>query len=147
MIERMNSRKRDLVKNIDKPLVAGVLMLIVFAIALTAGVSIFYLGEDIAGGVEELTRDPDGPVGVCGIFMLIFGAGLLIGGICAIKKVYWGIALLASILGIFTIGPYYLGSILSIAALLLLMLSRDEFTRKGRSFSFSPGTAKNRWHR
>ncbi len=144
--ERMNSQKRDPLKNIEKPLVAGIMMIIVFVIALIAGGSIFYLGEDIVGGADEWMPDEHSPIGVCGVFMLIFGTSLLIGAVCAIKRVYWGVALAGSLLGIFTIGPYYLGSILSTVAFLLLVMSKDVFNTRGRSDSFGPPTAKNRWH-
>ncbi len=142
----MNSQRRASIHNIDKSFIAGILMIIVFLIALGSSGSIFFMGEDMVGGLDEWFRDDFGALQACGILLLVFGIISLIGSVCAIKHVSWPMALIASILGIFTIGPYYLGSILSVAALLLIIMSKDEFRIGGRSDSFAPPTAKNRWY-
>ena len=53
----------------------------------------------------------------------------LIGAIFCFMKKYFIVALISSIFGIFSIG-FFIGSILSIVALIIILLSREEFGRK-----------------
>ena len=119
-----------------KPMIAGVLMILAFILAVFNAASFLFLDinvgnvEDQVG--EQISSDLVNTVlNVCGAITLIFGLFLLIGGIFAIKRVHWMIALIGSILGLFTIGPMFTGSILSLVALILLFLAKDEFKGKG----------------
>jgi len=93
-------------------MIAGILMIIVFLMAIIGAGDLIYL-------------------------ILIFGVILLFGALCAIKLVYWPVAVIASVLGMFlgtfAIGPYYLASILSLAAFLLLIMSGGKFTPVSKS--------------
>lgn len=63
---------------------------------------------------------------VCGVLILLFSIMALIGAICAfLRKNFW-LALLGAACGIFTIG-LVIGFFFSIAALILLLLSRESF--------------------
>ena len=119
-----------------KPMMAGILMILAFLLAVFNAASFLFLDinvgnvEDQVG--EQISSDLVNTVlNVCGAITLIFGLFLLVGGIFAIKRVHWMIALIGSILGIFTIGPMFAGSILSLIALILLFLAKDEFKGKG----------------
>ncbi len=121
----------------NKPLIAGVLMIIVFILAVVAAGQIFFLDMD-AVNLEELEGREEFSVelvetimNVCGAIILILGVFLLIGGFLAIKRIHWGVALAASIAGVFTIGPLFIGSVLSLVALVLIFMSKDEFNGKG----------------
>ena len=46
----------------------------------------------------------------------------------ALRRRMWGLALVGSILGLFTIGYFGLSSLLSLIALIVLVMSKDEFT-------------------
>ena len=59
-----------------------------------------------------------------GVILSIFP---ILGGIFALKSKMWGIALVGGILGLFTIGPVFISSILSLIAIILLAMSRGEF--------------------
>lgn len=142
--DMMRSQEGSLLKNLDKPIIAGSFMIIIFVISIFAGGNLIYLGKDIVGRGNWVRDTFSGAYQVCGFLILIFGMALLLGAICAIKQVYWPIAFGASILGIFTIGPYYLGSILSIVALILLVISRGKFRQTGRSSAKGPPTARSR---
>ena len=52
---------------------------------------------------------------------------VIISGILALKKIRWGIAILFSLLGFFTIGMFFISTVLSIVGLVLLFLSKHEF--------------------
>ena len=117
-------------------MMAGILMILAFILAVFNAASFLFLDinvgnvEDQVG--EQISSDLVNTVlNVCGAITLIFGLFLLVGGIFAIKRVHWMIAVIGSILGIFSIGPMFAGSILSLIALILLFLAKDEFKGKG----------------
>src|SRR3989304_5163786 len=65
---------------------------------------------------------------VCGAIGIIFGLIALIGGVMALQRKKWSLALIGSILGLFTIGfVVFEASILSLVALILLAISKNEF--------------------
>ncbi len=112
------------IKKSYMPLIAGVLMTIVFLMAFVSRGSIFYHGEDTIGDVDAAFDDNQ----VCGTLLFVFGGILVVGAICAFKRVYWGVTMIASLIGILTIGPYY--------------LSRGKFGLQGKSSSWSASTHK-----
>ena len=97
-------------------LVAGVLAMINFAILIAAG-----------SGFESLFPGLGSILAVCGIIGMIFSILALLGGVLAIMRKMWGLALVGSILGLLTIGPLFVSSILSLVALILIAISREEF--------------------
>lgn len=62
----------------------------------------------------------------CSIVIVILSVFPLLGGLFAVKRKYFGIAAIGAVLGIIATG-FFVGSILSIIALILLTLSRNEF--------------------
>ena len=111
-------------------------MIIAFLIAILTASGVFFLDLDTMDFEDEIGEelDPDlfdTVLNVCGVLILIFGIFLMIGGIFAIKRVHWSISMLGAILGLFSLGPWFFGSILSFIALILLFLSKDEFKREG----------------
>ena len=65
---------------------------------------------------------------VCGLIGITFSAFALLGGIMAIQRKMWGLALVGSILGLFIIGPVFISSLLSLIALILIAITHREFT-------------------
>ena len=77
-----------------------------------------------AGGVaaEAPSQLQGGAIGI------IFGLIALIGGVMALQRKKWSLALIGSILGLFMIGLVVLeASILSLIAIILLANSKNEF--------------------
>jgi hypothetical protein len=72
----------------------------------------------------------------CSIIIIILSIICLIGAICAWKRKHFDIAIVGSIIGIFTIGIFFVGAILSIASLIILFYSKEEFEngKKGKRF-------------
>lgn len=146
----MRSNRSPSKKESKKPMIAGVLMIIVFLMAMITASGMFLFDTDALTDIEEIEEEigedldvelVETAMDVCGALILVFGIVALISALCAIKRIYWGLALLGSILGIFTIGPWFLGSILSIAALILLIMSRDSLSKdkeENQSFTTSP---------
>jgi hypothetical protein len=88
---------------------------------------------ELTDGSETIERGEYPPWGlisgfiiVCAFLVVIFSVIALIGGIFAIKRKKFGLAVAGSILGIFTI----IGAIFSIIALFILIISRKEFRRE-----------------
>jgi len=117
-------------------------MIVAFVLAIISASEFFFLDlgtidwEEQLEDEDEIEDDIDEDfietvVNVCGAIILISGLFLLIGGIFAIKRIHWGVALLGAILGVFTIGPWFLGTVLSLVALVLIFLSKEEFKGKG----------------
>ncbi len=81
-------------------------------------------------GDDELERGTSTPFAIiegflviCGALIIIFSIFAMIGAVHAFRRKSWKIALLGSILGLFTI----FGTLFALIALLIIALSRDEF--------------------
>lgn len=72
----------------------------------------------------------------CSIIIIILSIICLIGAISAWKRKHFDIVVFGSIIGIFTIGIFFIGTIFSIISLILLFYSKEEFEdgKKGKSF-------------
>jgi len=66
---------------------------------------------------------------VCGSIMIVFSIFAIIGGICALRRRHFALALTGAILGIFTFGFYVFAPILGIIATILIAISGDEFEK------------------
>ena len=72
----------------------------------------------------------------CSIILVIFSVFALLSVIACIKREYFDIAVAGSAIAIFSFGFFFIGSILSIIALIFILKSRDEFKNgnKGKIF-------------
>jgi hypothetical protein len=114
------------------PLVAGILLIGAGLLGLFTWTSALALDSSMLQSVLPA----DAPITIeqlqsilvtCGIIGCILSVFALIGGIVAVKRKSWGLAIVGGILGIFTIGPIFLGSIISLVGLILVAVSRKEF--------------------
>jgi hypothetical protein len=114
------------------PLVAGILLIGAGLLGLFTWTSALALDSSMLQNVLPA----DAPITIeqlqsilatCGIIGCILSVFALIGGIVAVKRKSWGLAIVGGILGIFTIGPIFLGSIISLVGLILVAVSRKEF--------------------
>jgi hypothetical protein len=64
---------------------------------------------------------------VCFVLILIFAVFALIGGVMAMQRKSWALALIGAIFCMFCIGPIYISSILGLIGLILVVISKDEF--------------------
>ena len=64
---------------------------------------------------------------ICGGIFIVLSIITLLGGVMALRRRMWGLALVGSILGLFIIGPVFVSSLLSFIGLIILAISRDEF--------------------
>jgi len=63
---------------------------------------------------------------VCGALIAIFSIFAILGGIMALQRKMWALALVGSILGIFSWG-YFISSILCLIGMILIAVSKNEF--------------------
>ena len=99
-----------------KPTTAGVLCIIAGSIAVLAGMVVALLGLFV-GGFFGLPWP-----GLFGIPSLMFGIVAIVGGIFALKRQVWGLALTGSICALF--GPWV---ILGLLAIIFVSLGKGEF--------------------
>lgn len=113
-----------------KSLLAGILLMVSGVLGLFLWLSIFffdtsnfysilYSQQKIWFSLEDLQVW----FTTCGIIGIIFSLFSLLGGLLAIKRKLWGLALLGGILGLFTLS----GSITALIGLILVVLTRKEF--------------------
>ena len=123
-------------KNIKsyKPLIAGIFLIIagVLGIYTWVSTSLFDISTiDPAifeqTGVEITIEQLQEILGICSIIGVIISIFPILGGILSIKRKMWGFTIVMSIIGLFTIGPVLVSSILSMIALILIALSKNEF--------------------
>jgi hypothetical protein len=109
--------------------IAGLLLFVVAILDIITGVYNMAVGSSLDPVALEGfgTIDLAGYVMCCGTLVLIFGAAALVGGYFTLVQERWTIALLGAILGMLSVGPYALGFLLGLIALILIAAGRDEF--------------------
>ena len=126
--------------NTYKSMIAGILLLIagllgIYTWGSTAVFDISTIDSTVIeqfqqSGVEITIEQIQDILGICAIIGIILSIFPLLGGILSIKRKMWGFTIIMSIIGLFTIGPFLLSSILSFIALILIALSKNEFQFK-----------------
>jgi len=116
------------------PMIAGILLIIAGVLALLSWVSVIMIDVSIidTSMLQEIdpTITPERVKDLlvtCGIIGCILAISPILGGIVALKRKLWGMALAGGILGLFTIGPLFMSSVLALIGLILIVLSRKEF--------------------
>ena len=103
-----------------KPTTAGVLSIIAGAIQVIGGIVVGVIGGNVAG----LASIPGlGQVfGAIAIPLIIIGVVAIVGGVYALKRRLWGLALAGSICAL--IGPWLLG----LLAIIFVAMGKKEFS-------------------
>jgi len=114
------------------PLIAGILFILAGLSGLFTWASALAIDPSMIQGLLP----PDSPITaeqlqsilmVCGAIGCILSIFTLAGGIVALKRKAWGLAVIGGILGLFVIGPLFMGSILSLIGLILVIISKNQF--------------------
>ena len=64
---------------------------------------------------------------VCGALGFLVGVFIILGGVMILRKRLWGMGIAASVVGLFSIGPMFLSSIMCFLGLIFLLYSKNEF--------------------
>jgi len=123
--DSINSKKQSS----NKPLIAGILLIIASIIAILNYSYILFIFDDLSSiySVIPNASDVSNILFVCFIIGIIFSILALLGGIISIKRKTWSLALTGSIFGLLTVGPLFISSVLSLVALILIAISKDDF--------------------
>ena len=124
----------------SKPAIAGIMLMIVGGLSILmwlslAAMDVSFIKNIIMPEIEsmapeyktmsaEMIKQFFVICGTIGFFLSVFA---ILGGIMSIRRRMWGIALAGGILGLFTIGPIFLSSILALIAIILIATSKKEF--------------------
>ena len=103
--------------------VAAILAIATWAYVIVAGSAFINSFVPAGMGAGFLT----GIIVVCGAIGIILGLIALLGGVMALMRKMWGVAILGAILGLFTIGFWGLSSLLSLVALIVIAVSHKDF--------------------
>jgi len=114
------------------PVLAGILLILTGLLGLLTWVSAISVDtsmiQDILPSNSPITAEQlQSFLLVCGIIGSILSIIALAGGIVALRRKGWGLAMIGSVRGLFTIGPYFLASILALIGLIILVISRKDF--------------------
>ncbi len=115
------------------PTIAGLLLILAGILGLFSWVSSLLI--DPTQLVPQVTEMPITPeqlrsfLQICSVIGCILSVFTLLGGILAFKKKKWELALIGSLMGLITIGPFLLASVLSLVGLILVGMSKKEFQK------------------
>ena len=115
-----------------KPMAAGILSIIAGAQNAIGGIALVVVGESIAGlGIISLMKTVPWLSGILGVVavllgavaipMIIVGAVAIVGGIFALKRKKWGLALAGSICALFSTW------LLGVLAIIFVAMGKSEF--------------------
>lgn len=115
-----------------RPLWAGVLLMLAGVVGFVMAAFVLLFSDDIIAEVQAMYQDQlpnlDAIILALAGFWVFAGAMSLLGGLCAIKRRYYALAVIGSIMALFTGGVLlFEGSLMGLIALVLLLTSRREF--------------------
>lgn len=124
-------------KKDSKPLIAGVLLIIAGLMSILTWIALFSIDYSMIDlsiletqNMTITTEQLQSIMSICATIGIILSIFPLLGGILSIQKKLWGGALAGSIIGLFTVGPIFLSSILSLISLILLIITRNQFQQQ-----------------
>ncbi len=120
----------------NKPVIASFLLLAAGVLGIFTAVVLASSNGAVIPQLEFVTSyfSNDGNM-IFSVALIIFSAFAFAGSITAFKRRYFVFTAVCAVLGILSVG-FFIGSALAIAALILLIISRDEFENatKGKVF-------------
>jgi hypothetical protein len=120
------------------PLFAGILLIIAGILAFLFWSQFFSIDVATLESLIDISQfeqiNPSisaeqivGLLNTCAIIGCIIGVFSILGGVLSLKRKLWAIALVCSVISLFSLGIFLLSSILSFVAMILLIISRKEF--------------------
>ena len=111
------------------PMIGGILLVVagIVSIANWGYIMAVFATDPTAAGILAMIPGLATLVYICGGIFIVLSIITLLGGVMALRRKMWALALVGSILGLFTFGFYGISSILSLVGLIILAISRKEF--------------------
>ncbi len=124
----------------DKPMISSILLTIVFIIGLFSSISII-LGNNIFYNSTFKLINYSGfiienNINIISLIIFVLSIIALIGSISSYKRNHVNIAIVTSFISIFSLGLYFIGSLLSFIALIIIIKSREEFVHDKKAKIF-----------
>ena len=119
-----------------KPIIASILLIVVFLIGISTAVFFNTFIQTTVNAISYLDF-LKGDINIAlSVLIIIFSVFALIAIFTCIKRKYFILAMSSSFIAIFSFGFFFIGSIISIIAFMLIFISRDEFKdeNKGKIF-------------
>ena len=110
------------VEKTAKPVVGGILILIGALVGIASGASLIWAGSMFLP-LGDYGMDISGILAVCGIIWIVLSLIGLLGGIFAMQRKHFGLAIVGGIFSLL-VGFFIFGLI----GLILVAISKDEFT-------------------
>ncbi len=113
------------------PVAGGVLGIIAGILALISGVIYLTVSASSITGItlppQVTIQEVENILRICGAIQVIFGLVAILGGVFAIQRKHFGLAIAGSILGMLGFGLTF-GALLGLISLILVAIARKEFT-------------------
>jgi hypothetical protein len=119
-------------------LVGGILILLAGIFGLVLGGIFIVVADAVSEGGDELSDWGIDVAGAgdmladilvaCGAIVIIISIIVVLGGFFGIQRKHWGVVILGGVLGLFLIGPYMLATIFSLIGLILVAVSKKDFS-------------------
>ena len=120
----------------NKPLIAVVLLISVFLIGILTSVFYNIFIQTTLNTIYFIDIFKDNTNVGYSIIFVIFSIFALIAVFACIKRKYFGLAIFGSFIAVFSFGFFFIGSIFSIIALVIIYYSRDEFVDEKKAKIF-----------
>jgi uncharacterized protein YbaR (Trm112 family) len=125
----------------NRPMIAAIILIAVFGLGITTAIlseTFIDLSVDLARDIGINIENELGGFNnsICTLLIIIFSFFALLGAVACYKRQYLDIAMAGSVIGFFSFGFFFIGSILCIIAFILVIKSKEEFKngKKGRIF-------------
>lgn len=122
-------------KRVGLPRIAAILLILAGFLSMIMWLSIAALDVSIVETLIDAQYDSMSITAeslkdffvVCGALGFLFGVFIILGGVMILRKRLWGMGIAASVVGLFSIGPMFLSSIMCFLGLIFLLYSKNEF--------------------
>lgn len=125
----------------DKPMIASLLFTLIFVIGLFSSISLLinqYQNIFLNSTIKIILNIiiDNNYISILSVILFILSIFALFGSYYSYKRIRINISILCAFLSIFSIGFFFIGSLLSIITLIILFYSREEFIneKKGKNF-------------
>ena len=137
-IDNINYPPQQPANKTSIPLIAGIFMIIAGVLVIIFWIQFFTVDAATLESMIDISQIQQiyptitseqivGFLNTCAIIGCIIAIFPILGGILAIKRKLWGIALACSIIGLLSLGMLFTSSGLSLIALILLIVSKKDF--------------------
>jgi hypothetical protein len=125
-------------KHFSFPLIAGILLIVAGVASIFGWILFMNTDESLLVDLLKQLQEVDPSytmenvknfISVCSLIGIVVSIFPILSGVISVKKKMWGVALTGSIIGFFTIIPFFILIFLPIISMILLIISRKEFKK------------------